>query len=73
MKNPNLRKFYSDFYDQTDKGYRYYPSSSEIKLWGFPRSLVVKNRPANAGDMDLIPDLGRSHMLRTKEALHRNC
>ena len=26
----------------------------------FPGSLVVKNLPANAGDMDLIPALGRS-------------
>ena len=28
----------------------------------FPGSPVVKNPPANAGDMGLIPDLGRSHM-----------
>ena len=27
---------------------------------GFPCSLVVKNLPANAGDMGLIPGLGRS-------------
>ena len=26
---------------------------------------VVKNPPANAGDMGLIPDLGRSHMLQS--------
>jgi len=30
---------------------------------GFPAGLVVKNPPANAGDMGSIPDLGRSHML----------
>ena len=29
---------------------------------GFPGGLVVKNLPANAGDMGLIPGLGRSHM-----------
>ena len=29
---------------------------------GFPGSSVVKNLPANAGDMDSIPDLGGSHM-----------
>ena len=29
---------------------------------GFPGCLVVKNLPANAGDMGLIPGLGRSHM-----------
>ena len=27
---------------------------------GFPGGLVVKNLPAGIGDMDLIPDLGRS-------------
>ena len=27
---------------------------------GFPGGLVVKNSPANAGDMGLIPGLGRS-------------
>ena len=29
---------------------------------GFPGGLVVKNLPANAEDMDLIPGWGRSHM-----------
>ena len=29
----------------------------------FPGGSVVKNLPANAGDMDLIPGLGRSYML----------
>ena len=29
--------------------------------WGFPGGSVVKNLPASAGDMGLIPDL-RSHM-----------
>ena len=28
--------------------------------WGFPGGLVVKNPPANAGDVDSIPGLGRS-------------
>ena len=28
----------------------------------FPRGPVVKNSPANAGDMVLIPGLGRFHM-----------
>ena len=28
----------------------------------FPGGTVVKNPPANAGDMGLIPGLGRSHM-----------
>ena len=29
----------------------------------FPGGPVVRNLPANAGDMGLIPGLGRSHML----------
>ena len=32
------------------------------KFWDFPGGAVVKNLPANAGDTDLIPGLGRSHM-----------
>ena len=32
---------------------------------GFPGGSVVKNPPANAGDMGLIPGLGRSHMLQS--------
>ena len=34
---------------------------------GFPGGLVVKNLPANAGDTDLIPDLGRSQMPTTEK------
>ena len=29
---------------------------------GFPSGSVLKNLPANAGDTDSIPGLGRSHM-----------
>ena len=29
----------------------------------FPGGPVIKNRPANAGDMGLIPDPGRFHLL----------
>ena len=29
---------------------------------GFPGGVVVKNPPANAGDMGWRPGLGRSHM-----------
>ena len=32
-------------------------------LGGFPGSSVVNNPPANTGDTDSIPGLGRSHML----------
>ena len=35
-----------------------------IKVYylGFPGGTVVKNPPANAGDMGSSPGLGRSHM-----------
>ena len=29
-------------------------------VWGFPGGSVVKNPPTNAGDVGLIPGLGRS-------------
>ena len=34
--------------------------TSETPLLGFPGGPVVKNPPANAGDRDLAPVLGRS-------------
>ena len=33
--------------------------------WDFPGGTVVKNPPANAGDMGSSPGLGRSHMLQS--------
>ena len=33
-----------------------------ILIVGFPGGAVVKNPPANAGDMGSCPGLGRSHM-----------
>ena len=35
------------------------------RLWDFPGSSVVKNPLASAGDMDLSPGPGRSHMPRS--------
>ena len=35
-------------------------------VWGFPGGAVVKNPPANAGDMGSSPGLGISHMPRSK-------
>ena len=32
------------------------------EVWEFPGGPVVKNTPANAGDLDLILGLGRFHM-----------
>ena len=37
-------------------------------MGSFLSGSVVKNPPANAGDTDLIPDPGRSHMPRSNEA-----
>ena len=36
---------------------------SQEHMGGFPGGSVVKNLPASAADMNLIPGLGRSHML----------
>ena len=36
----------------------------KITAKDFPGGSVVKNQPANAGDTDSIPGLGRSHMLQ---------
>ena len=36
-----------------------------IRLLGFPGGAVVKNLPANAGDMGSSPGSGRSHMPRS--------
>ena len=35
--------------------------------WGFPGGSVVKNQPANAGDMGLIPGLGGSRLPRSNQ------
>ena len=35
-------------------------NEAHINLWGFPGGTVVKNPPANAGDVGLTPGLGRS-------------
>ena len=41
----------SNFYNQTDNSFVYQ---------GFPDGSMIKNSPANAGDLDLIPGSGRS-------------
>ena len=41
------------------------PHSYYLRVWAlgnFPGGSVEKNLPANAGDMGIIPDPGRSHM-----------
>ena len=36
-------------------------------------NLVVKNPPANAGDVDSLPGPGRSHMARATKPVGRSC
>ena len=43
----------------------YYNHFNKTIMWGFPGGAVVKNPPANAGDMGSSPGLGRSHMPRS--------
>ena len=40
---------------------------------GFPGGSLVKNPPANAGDLGSIPGLGRSHGGRNGNPLHYSC
>ena len=40
---------------------------------GFPGGAVVKNPPANAGDMDLIPGSGRSPGIGNGNPLQYSC
>ena len=41
------------------------PWVKKLKTRDFPGGTVVKNPPANAGDMGSIPGPGRSHMPRS--------
>ena len=47
------------------------PMVSVLKrcFWGFPGGSVVKSPPANAGDSDLTPDPGRSHVSQNNSAM----
>ena len=47
------------------------PMVSVLKIcfWGFPGGSVVKSPPANAGDSDLTPDPGRSHVSQNNSAM----
>ena len=41
--------------------------------WGFPGGAVVKDPPANAGDIGLIPGSGRSPGVGNDNSLHYGC
>ena len=58
------RSYY--FKETLNKALLVYPNTNlEFKFWDFPGGTVVKNLPANAGDMGLSPGPGRSHMPRS--------
>ena len=42
--------------------------ASRVTAQGFPGGSVGKNPPANAGDMGLIPDPEKCHLLQSHEA-----
>ena len=44
-----------------------------IPWWGFPGGSVVKNFPANEGDVGLIPGLGRSPAEGNGNPLQYSC
>ena len=48
-------------------------SQSTVALGGFPGASVVKNPPANAGDVTSIPGLGRSSEKRNSHPLQYSC
>ena len=50
--------------ESTDGEDRVLWNELRVSLGDFPDGTVVKNLSANAGDTGLIPDPGRSHMLR---------
>ena len=41
------------------------PLKGDLLKGDFPGDAVIKNSPANAGDMGSIPGPGRSHMLQS--------
>ena len=47
-------------------------SDIEKPSGGFSGGSVVKNLPANAGDWDLIPGLGRFHMLGAAKLVYHS-
>ena len=46
---------------------------SYMSEWGFPGGSVIKNPPANAGDMGLIPWSGRSPRVENGNPLQQSC
>ena len=66
---PNILPLLID-YSRTDFGV---PGNFGTRESGFPGGSVVKNFPANAGDMGLIPGLGRSPGEGNGNTLQHSC
>ena len=52
---------------------RFWFNTKYLALRGFPGGLAVKNPPANAGDAELTPGLGRSHGEGNGNPLQYSC
>ena len=59
------RHTHIDIHAGTDTDTYTYAGTHRYKSRGFLGGSVVKNPPANTGDMGSIPDPGRSHMPRS--------
>ena len=57
----------------TEKGYKTHDRLIVGRVWGFPVGLVVKNPPANAGDVGSIPGLRRPHREGNGNPLQYSC
>ena len=60
MCDPDILCIFFYYYLTTKNTLDYKQYNLIHTYWGFPGSSVVKNPPANAGDVGSIPELGRS-------------
>ena len=56
---------FSNVYNIIRRGKNQKPLWLKLVILGFPGGAVVKNLPANAGDVGSSPGLGRYHMSRS--------
>ena len=64
-KMPDYTKLRTTLYCRTSQSLEDTTKNLNLPGQGFPAGSVVKNPPANAGDMNSIPDPGRFHMLQS--------
>ena len=60
------------YHSEDLKAFKNYAKST-LPVWGFPGASVVKNLPANAGDVGSIPGSGRSPGVRNGNPLQYSC